>query len=645
MVSDQIDTQEQNSAFGKTAGYLFAIAAVAVAFLGRLALDRQWGDDMAYTLFFLAAIVCIIVTELGPALVSILAGFLLGSWFFAPPRHSLNPFLAGRLVMSGAYLGNLGIVLWFAVRAKDLLRKERQNLATLQARSAALEASEKRFQTLAEAAFEGILLSQNGKIIECNDQVGQLVGYKRDELLGRQATDFITPSQREPVLQNIREEKAAAYELELICRDGSRRLIEAHGRPMRNSAGESVRVSVIRDITEQKRWAETMRRRTEELERLMDTLPAAVWIAHDRECRMVTGNRSANELLGVKHGTNFGDAQAAQPTVRYYRTDGKEYGLDELPLQRAAATGRPVRSAEVELRFADGRRGWLLGSAEPLFDEGGVCRGAVSAFLDETERKAAEEELRTARDELARTNNGLERRVADRTRSLEEKTAELNSFCYTLAHDFRAPLRTQEGFARILVEEYGKQLGEEGATLAWRVLRAARRQSDIIQDLLAHISVTKSEMALEAVELKGAIEQASADLMLELQDKKAEIRDDTAASARVIADPSSLHLILLNLLTNAFKFVQPEKAPVVRLLTQRNGDLVRLSVEDNGIGISAEDIGKLFSMFKRLNGDAYPGTGMGLAIVKKAVERMGGRVGVESEPGRGSRFWLELKAA
>lgn len=206
-------------------------------------------------------------------------------------------------------------------------------------------------------------------------------------------------------------------------------------------------------------------------------------------------------------------------------------------------------------------------------------------------------------------------------------------------------MRTQEGFARILLEDYAEKLGEKGTTLAWKILLAAKRQSDIIQDLLAHISVTRSELPLEPVELRGSLEQARADLALELQDRKAEIHGEDLEDAKVLANQSSLHLILLNLLSNAFKFVAPDAAPVVRLSTERRGQFVRLWVKDNGIGIAPDDIGKLFSMFRRLNPNSFPGTGMGLAIVKKAAERMGGQVGVESEPGKGSRFWVELKAA
>ncbi len=748
-------------------GYLFTSGAVGLAFACRLVLDQKWGDKLPYITFFVAAIMCIGLTGTGPALLAIISGFILANWFFIPPRHSLVLARPEHLVMTCAYLLNLGIVLAFATRVRRALERERAHSEALQLRSTELETSEKRFQALAEAAFEGILLSENGRIIDCNEQVGALVGYKREELLGKLATDFIAPEQRESVARNIQEERPAAYELDLIGKDGRRRSVEAHGRPMRNSEGKGLRVSVVRDISDQKgreqalrrqaalidlspdatfvreaegkilfwsggaenlygwtkeealgrqtaellqarlpepleeiykklkasgswtgelqhrtkkgttvtvqsrwlamkkesgayeilesnldiserkRWEEMMRRRTEELERLMDALPVAVWIAHDRDCKMITGNRSANELLGVTPGTNVSQSGSAEGSgIQHYKNDGTKYAAEELPLQRAAATGRPVRSVEVEFRLTDGKRAWLLGSAEPLFDAAGICRGAVAAFVDESERKEAEEALRAARDELALANQRLELGVAERTRSLQEKTAELNAFCYTLAHDFRSPLRTQVGFARILIEDYGEKLGAEGASHAWRVLQAAQRQSDIIQDLLAHISVTRTELPLEPVKLTEALEQAQSDLALELQDKQAELDAKGINELEIVmANRSSLHLILLNLLTNAFKFIRPGTVPIVRLRTERRGEFVRLWVEDNGIGIPAADIGKLFSMFQRLNANAYPGTGMGLAIVKKAIERMGGHVGVESDSGKGSRFWVDIKAA
>lgn len=266
---------------------------------------------------------------------------------------------------------------------------------------------------------------------------------------------------------------------------------------------------------------------------------------------------------------------------------------------------------------------------------------------DFTDRRAAERELE-------RVNAQLEERVKQRTRELEEMNDQLNAFCYSVAHDLKAPLRSQAAFATILESDFGAQLGETGRLYARRIFDAAERQSRLVGDLLAHMSVSRAELPLEPVELKTILGEVRKDLVLEVQDRKA-ILETGPLDHVVLANSPSLHLVMLNLVANAMKFVDPDRQPRVRVwsetvTSQPNGSpsspFVRFWVEDNGIGIPAEYHHKLFGVFQRLhNARNYTGTGMGLAIVKKAAERMGGRVGVESVVGQGSRFWVELPAA
>ncbi len=255
-------------------------------------------------------------------------------------------------------------------------------------------------------------------------------------------------------------------------------------------------------------------------------------------------------------------------------------------------------------------------------------------------------ERQRSQAELRQMNAELEQRVKERTRSLEEMTEQMNAFCYSVAHDLRSPLRTQIGFAQVLLEEHGDTLGPEGRKYAGLVLQAAERQSHIITDLMAHINVSRADMPVQPVSLPEAVAKARADLALETEQKEASIDASAINGAQVAANPSSLHLVILNLLTNACKFVPAGSKPKVRLWTSSHDGYVRLWVQDNGIGIDPKDSSRLFGMFQRLHRqDSYPGTGMGLAIVKKAVERMGGHVGAESEVGKGSRFWVDLPAA
>ncbi|HTL57869.1 MAG TPA: ATP-binding protein [Candidatus Limnocylindrales bacterium] len=239
----------------------------------------------------------------------------------------------------------------------------------------------------------------------------------------------------------------------------------------------------------------------------------------------------------------------------------------------------------------------------------------------------------------------LEQRVTERTQSLEETTRQLYDFCYSIAHDLKAPIRAQASYARLLLEDFGTHLGAEGSSYAERILGAAERQAGLVNDLLAHVSLSKSDLPIVPVELAIISAQALSDLAAEAERQQA-IVDLSGVKGIVLANPASLHLIVINLLSNAIKFVPRGVAPEVKAWTETHNGFLRLTVRDNGIGIPARQLGKLFALFQRLHTrEQYPGTGIGLAIVKRAAERMKGKVGVDSEEGKGSRFWVELPAA
>ena len=179
--------------------------------------------------------------------------------------------------------------------------------------------------------------------------------------------------------------------------------------------------------------------------------------------------------------------------------------------------------------------------------------------------------------------------------------------------------------------------------LKFDTTRVISREDAPLTDLLAHVSLGSSEMPIEPVDLADIAKQVLGDLHAEIERQQA-FTDISGIYGSVMANPASLNLIVINLFSNALKFVPRGRAPEVKAWTETRDGFVRLWVQDNGIGISSEHINKLFAIFQRLHTrEEFPGTGIGLAIVKRASERMGGRVGVESEEGRGSRFWVELK--
>ena len=239
----------------------------------------------------------------------------------------------------------------------------------------------------------------------------------------------------------------------------------------------------------------------------------------------------------------------------------------------------------------------------------------------------------------------LEDQVRARTAELEERNDELEAFGYSISHDLRAPLRAMQGFSQALLEDCGDRLDAMGREYAERIVAGAKRMDELIRDLLAYSRVSRAELKLVRVPLTPVAHSALAELSGALRARHASVHVDEPLPA-VLGHPATLSQVLTNLLGNGLKFVPPERTPELRVHADRHNGHVRVWVEDNGIGIAPEHQARIFRVFERLHSsDDYPGTGIGLAIVRKAVERMGGQVGVESDLGRGSRFWVELQVA
>ena len=228
------------------------------------------------------------------------------------------------------------------------------------------------------------------------------------------------------------------------------------------------------------------------------------------------------------------------------------------------------------------------------------------------------------------------------SQALEEANTELESFAYSAAHDLKAPLRAIEGYSQAVLDDYGTRLDDEGRNYANRITGVCHRMAGLIDDLLAYSHLSQSEIRMKPIELAPLIDKALENLENRIKETSARIEVEDPLPL-VMANRSILLQLVENLISNALTFVTPGVEPKVRIRTHLEDGMVRLCVDDNGIGISEEDRGRIFRVFERLHGiETYPGTGIGLAIVRRGVEKMGGRVGLESESGKGSTFWIEL---
>jgi signal transduction histidine kinase len=238
----------------------------------------------------------------------------------------------------------------------------------------------------------------------------------------------------------------------------------------------------------------------------------------------------------------------------------------------------------------------------------------------------------------------LERTVAERTRQLRDTIAELEAFSYSISHDMRSPLRAMQGFARAILLDHEQSLPADVVDLLGRIQRGAARLDLLVRDVLAYSKVSRGEARLSAVELGSLIEDLLAQLP-ELQDAKHYVTIEHPL-LNVVGHEGYLSQCFTNLIENALKFIEPGQAPEIRIRTEPVGmGSVRVCVQDQGIGIAPEHHERIFQIFGRIHPEKkYPGTGIGLAIVKRAIERMHGEVGFDSELGKGSRFWFILRS-
>ena len=242
--------------------------------------------------------------------------------------------------------------------------------------------------------------------------------------------------------------------------------------------------------------------------------------------------------------------------------------------------------------------------------------------------------------ELFRKNRALRQLI----HQMDEKTKQLDGFCYSVAHDLRAPLRTMSSYAELVREEYGAVLPENGKAYLEKITAASTRLDRLIQDLLGYSKIEQMPLQGQEVDLQHVIAAALKHVEQEIQTKRANV-SIRPPLPKVLSDRTALEHVFLNLISNALKFSRDGSPPAISIHSEQTGPRVRVWVEDNGIGIDPKYHRQIFRMFEKLdNSLKYPGTGVGLAIVSRTIQRLGGTTGVESQPNLGSRFWVELPA-
>ena len=501
-----------------------------------------------------------------------------------------------------------------------------------------LQQTEEWLRMLIDSAEDYAIFSigSGGKIATWNRGAERVFGYRPEEVIGKEFAILFTPEDRQQGApeEEIRRAQEGGYspdERWHLRSDGSRIWVSGAVRPLRDPDGQVHGfLKVAHDITEQRRKEEALRESEERLRLMWENVKDFAIFTFDWDGRITHWNPGAESMFGYPAEQVLG-----QDVAMLYSIEDRAAGLPSK--EREVALREGLQLSEHWCIAKDGRKIFVTEAVRRMEDSNGRVRGFTMAARDITQRKKLEDELRDARDHL-------ERLVSERTAQLQSTVSQLEAFSYSLSHDLRAPLRAMRGYSEVLSARFGQQLDPEARRLVSEIMAGAKRLDQLIQDVLAFGRIGREDIGLGAVDLEPLLRRI-VNQDARLQSPEAEVSIVTPMP-KVLGSEALLQQVFSNLLDNAIKFVPAGVRPTVRVYSETHGNVVRVWLEDNGIGIPKELQHRIFGLFQRLHSqDEYPGTGLGLAIVRKAIERMGGQAGVESEPGRGSRFWLELVPA
>ena len=495
-----------------------------------------------------------------------------------------------------------------------------------------LRESEARFRALVENASDAIaLLDSEGVFIDAGPSTEAALGWSPSEAIGRSSFEFVHPEDRPRARElfgdALRTPGAVVhFEHRARHKDGSWRWVDGVVHNLLHEPDVRAVVLNYRDITARKHAEEDLRSANSILAATLESTADGLLVV-DREGKILQFNQRFATMWRIPAPIlDARDDDRAIGWVLSQLTDPEGF-LDKV----RSLYGQPEAESYDMIEFKDGRVFERYSQPQRI---GGESVGRVWSFRDVTEQVRSEEEIR----EL---NAGLERRVADRTEQLESANSELEAFSYTVSHDLRTPLRAIDGFSRILIEEYGAAIGPEGRRLLETIRRNTQTMNQLIGDLLAFSRMGRLPLRSGLVDMETMTRSLFEELRGEAPGRRIRLVLHPLPPAR--GDRAMIRLAMANLLSNAIKFTSRRDEATIEVDGASQGGENVYTVRDDGAGFDTRYADKLFGVFQRLHSlSEFEGTGVGLAIVRRIIERHGGRVWAEGEPDKGAAFHFSL---
>jgi PAS domain S-box-containing protein len=489
-------------------------------------------------------------------------------------------------------------------------------LVDITERKTALGQSEAEFRAVFETTPECVkIVAPDGTLLQMNASgLSMICAPSAQAVIGRSVYDLVAPEDRERFREFNKRVCAGerdTLEFDIIGLGGQRRHMETHAAPLKYSDGSTVQLAVSRDVSERKRVEQAVHL----LSAIVDSSDDAI-ISKDLNGVITSWNKSAERLFGYTAVEAVGQ-QVATLLIPADRQNEEPNILAKL------RKGERVDHFETKRRRKDGTLIDISLTISPVKDARGTIIGASKIARDITGQIRSQQELEQANTSLTRSN------------------ADLEQFAYSASHDLQEPLRMVAAYSEMLRRKFENQLGATGDEYIGFVVEGARRMEQLLRDLRAYTQTSvANDGPSPVVSSDNAIERSITNLKAAIDESGAVIASDPLPPVRM--HEFQLDQLFQNIIGNAIRY-RSEERPRIHVGAEPEGDAWRFSIQDNGIGIDPQYKEQIFGIFKRLHTSSeYPGTGMGLAICQRIVERAGGRIWVESQPGRGSTFFFTL---
>lgn len=538
------------------------------------------------------------------------------------------------------------ITLWRAVEAAlrsrrrqyqvcELLAEQERRRREIEEAEAALRQSKDFAEAIMLNMEEGLFtVDEKGLLTSMNPAAEKLLGWGFEELRGRdmhEATQHIHrdgtafQAQNNPMYQVLRSGRTLANTEDVFIRkDGTFFDVVYSSAPLREGGKVKGLVVAFRDVTARKQWEQALKESEERYRTLVSQVKDYAIFRTDTAGRATSWNEGVQHVLGFEEGEFIG----IDVSEKIFVPEDLQAGVHIRELETAAAMG--AANNDRWLRRKNGSRFYATGMTTALKDDSGRLIGFSKVLRDDTEKKEAAEHL--------------ERIVAERTADLRASNEQLEAFVYSIAHDLRAPVRSMTGYSQMLIDDHASNLDETGRHMLKRIQSSSEFMDKLLVDLLAYGRTARVSLELEPVDVQTAWNTALLQCEIQIEQSNALI-ETIEPLPTVIAHEGTLAQILANLVSNSLKFISAETRPHIRFYSEDRGDTVRLWLQDNGIGIPESQRDRVFRVFERLHGSRYVGTGIGLSIVRKGIERMNGQVSFEPAAEGGTRFWIQLPKA